>query len=616
MSDASTPDILLTVPEEIASDELLMLTGNEYLSLPQINPGGGIEAINIIHLQNKGLLQFDGTSEKALIEPLIEIEQTAVDLATAARWHYAQNWLPSFSAGGDSSWNLEGEIVTPPGQRGFYYRLALTSKTEKVIKARLGWSGNWHGFSYIVFKKRSIDSKNYLFYDKWSKSLVLEASVGLPLAALAMATTPAQRWTINEANNRYETTHQFELGAGESKEIILYVAVNLEADGAATTSVDLRRQGYKNLKQSAVGWLDDHLPSRNDFKLTGLLNRNLLFSYYFALGRSIDSDELVAVTSRSPRYYVSAAFWSRDALLWSFPAIMLLNRNTARELLLTAFDRHISFAGDHAHYISGTVLYPGFELDQLAAYLIALRHYLHSGGDQDILKDNLIQKGMEIIVEKAFEQFVPEHGLFKTFLDPSDDPVVYPYLTYNNALLQCVFSFLGSLQAEELWFHRSDFQILAAELRQTIYEHCIIKGPLGLMFAWAVDGNGRFSLYDNPPGSLQLLAHYGFCASDDSVFKATVHWIRSANNKYFHQGSAFEEAGSLHAGKPWPLAACNDLLAYNTSALDFFSRAEMDNGFFCETVNPDTGKVSTGAAFASAAGFMAYALHKISLSSQ
>jgi uncharacterized protein len=608
MSNGSAPDILLTVPEEIASDEVLMLTGNEYLSLPHINPGGGIEAINIIHLQHRGLLQFDGAGEKALIEPLIEIDQRPVDLATAARWHYVHDWLPSFSAGGDDSWNLEGEIITPPGQRGFCYRLTLTNKTEQAIKARLGWTGVWQGFSYIIFKKRSIDGKNYVFYDKWSKSLVLEASAGLPLAALAMATTPGQTWTINETGNQYETAYEFVLNAGESNETILYVAVNLEADGAATTSVDLRRQGYEILKQLAVGWLEDHLPTRNDFELTGLLNRNLLFSYYYALGRSIDSNQLVAITSRSPRYYVSAAFWSRDSLLWSFPAVMLLNRDTARELLLTAFDRHITFAGDHAHYINGTVLYPGFELDQLAAYLIALRHYLCSGGDQDILKESIIRKGMEIIVEKTFEQFVPEHGLFKTFLDPSDDPVTYPYLTYNNALLQCGFSFLGSLQAEERWFHRSDFQILAAELRQTIYEYCIIKGPLGLMFAWAVDGNGRFSLYDNPPGSLQLLAHYGFCDCNDTVFKTTVRWIRSANNKYFHLGSAFEEAGSLHAGKPWPLAACNDLLAYNTSALDFFSRAEMDNGFFCETVNPDTGKVSTGAAFASAAGFMAYAL--------
>jgi uncharacterized protein len=66
--------------------------------------------------------------------------------------------------------------------------------------------------------------------------------------------------------------------------------------------------------------------------------------------------------------------------------------------------------------------------------------------------------------------------------------------------------------------------------------------------------------------------------------------------------------GSLHSGNPWPLGACNDLLALNVSALDFLKRVKMDNGFFCETVDPETGTVSTGAAFASAAGFLAYAL--------
>ena len=34
----------------------------------------------------------------------------------------------------------------------------------------------------------------------------------------------------------------------------------------------------------------------------------------------------------------------------------------------------------------------------------------------------------------------------------------------------------------------------------------------------------------------------------------------------------------------------------------------MDNGFCCETVDPQTGRAATGAAFASAAGFLAHAL--------
>jgi uncharacterized protein len=460
----------------------------------------------------------------------------------------------------------------------------------------------------LVFNKREVDGKNSITYNRWTKSLVLEASAGLPLAALALAVEPETEWYFDQDSKRFSTDHYTEIKANESFTITLFAAVNLEADGAATTNVDLRRRGEEALKNLTCSWLESRRVKLDNSALSSLLNKNLFFCYFFSLARSLDSETLVAVTSRSPRYYVSAAFWSRDALLWSFPAIMIADQTSARELLLNVYQRHIRNAGDHAHYINGTVLYPGFELDQLAAYYIALQLYLEQSGDYSMIKEDLILTGLDLLTEKAFEHFDPESGLYSTFLDPSDDPVSFPYLTYSNVLLQCAFNFLAILQREELWHHKSDFAILARELQQAIYDQCTVKGPCGQMFTWAVDGKGRFTLYDNPPGSLQLLAHYRFCSLNDTIYKNTVRWIRSANNNYFHQGSRFEEAGSRHSANPWPLAACNDLLACNSGALDFLTRAEMDNGFFCETVNPDTGQVSTGAAFASAAGFLAYAL--------
>lgn len=607
---------LLTVPEEISGEEFLLLTGNEYLSLPLIDRGGGIRAINFIHFKQNGLLQFAGEGDIPLIEPLFVINEKPVAISSLAEWFYQGDWLPSFSYEDQAGLRFKGEIVTPPGFKGFYYRIAVENNSSNKIIACLGWQVNWKRFSYIVFNERNLDVKRVMAYNRWSKSLILEAYCGFPLAGLALAVDDDNFWQRNESGGYSNAAKVLSLAAGETAEAVLYGGVNLEGDGAGTTTVDLRRHGMVNLRERAEMWLENRRLEIDNEPLGALLNRNLFFNFFYAVGKSLDSDELIALTSRSPRYYVSAAFWSRDCLLWSFPAIMLVDQNTARELLLAVFNRHIKNAGDHAHYIGGTVLYPGFELDQLTAYLLALKHYLSSSDDFGILKERSIRDGLEILAEKAFERFVPEHGLFTTFLDPSDDPVICPYLTYNNSLLQCSFNFLGSLQAEELWDHKSDFQVLAAELQKTIYEQCVVNGPFGLMFAWSVDGNGRFTLYDNPPGSLQLLAHYGFCSYEDTVFKNTVRWIRSSNNEYFHQGKTFEEAGSRHAGNPWPLAACNDLLACNSGALDFFNRAEMDNGFFCETVNPETGKVSTGAAFASGAGFMAYALNKIRSPSQ
>ena len=65
--------------------------------------------------------------------------------------------------------------------------------------------------------------------------------------------------------------------------------------------------------------------------LDRIMNRNLLFTTYYAWGRAIDTEQFVGMTSRSNRYYVSAAYWDRDALLWSFPALLDSDPARARE---------------------------------------------------------------------------------------------------------------------------------------------------------------------------------------------------------------------------------------------------------------------------------------------
>ena len=44
--------------------------------------------------------------------------------------------------------------------------------------------------------------------------------------------------------------------------------------------------------------------------------------------------------------------------------------------------------------------------------------------------------------------------------------------------------------------------------------------------------------------------------------------------------------------------------------MDFSATARMDNGIACETVDRETGEAKTGAAFATVAGFIGYALYR------
>lgn len=606
----SSGEKLLTRPEPIDENKLFYPTGNEYIALPENEEKGGIKTANLLRFDLNGMLEFSGSEAEALLSPLVSVNGEQENLSDVFNWHYDAGWIPCFETDLKNKLLLRGTIATPPGYKGFLYILTLKNRGSHKLEVEAGWQGCWANFNLIVFSRRSLEVSRKIFFDTWTGSLVLEAAAGTPLAALALSTKPGDEWLIEQESGRFSTTTLMEIEPGEEKTITLYGSINLEADGAATTNVDLRRHGSEKLLAIQRDWLSQRYIRVTNVDFEGLLNRNLFFCYYYSTARFLDTDQIAALTSRSPRYYVSAAFWSRDALLWSFPAILLIDQNSARSLLLTLFSRHAANAGEHAHYLNGTILYPGFELDQLAAYLVALDRYLMKTDDYQIIGAREIQEGLTLIAELALQNFDPNCGLYSTFLDPSDDPADYPYLTYNNALLQRAFCLLADLQRRDLWFDHNDFATLARELEESIYEHSTVHGPCGLMFAWAVDGKGKFTLYDNPPGSLQLLAHYRFCSSADTVFKNTVRWIRSPNNRYFHADSLFEEAGSLHCGNPWPLGACNNLLAFNAGALDFLKRAKMDNGFFCETVDPETGKVSTGAAFASAAGFLAYTLYR------
>lgn len=608
---------LMTASPELSAEEPLYLTGNEYISLPEIGPGGEIRSINVLHMGARGLLEFRGTGEHPLLAPFAAVQGTAAKGLEKLSWCYRHDWIPHFELNLEDRCSIEGDYFAPPGHRGFCCRLHLANRSAAALTVELGWRGCWSEFNHLIFNRRRVKGEQTAEYDSWTGSLILEQRSGLPLAALALALTAEGSednrpcWDFQRPPGEAVTfrgSARLEVEPGGSSTVTLYAAVNLEADGAGTTAMDLKRHGVAALAAETERRLAEQRIDLPDDAAAAVLNRNLFFNYFFALGRALDDDSLVPVTSRSPRYYVSAAYWSRDTLLWSFPGLLLADRAASRELLLTVFRRHLDRAGEHAHYINGVLLYPGFELDQLAAHFLALERYEKMTGDLSLLREEIIASGLGLLAEKALSQFDPGSSLYRTFLDPSDDPVLYPFLIYDNALLQCGFTYLARLQEAGRWHNPTDFAGPADALQQEIYRQGTVKGPCGIMYAWAVDGKGRFQLYDNPPGSLQLLAFYGFCSPEAQIFRNTVSWIRSAHNPHFHGEAPFAEAGSRHAPKPWPLAACNDILALNGGGVDFLLRAPMDNGFCCETVDPQRGQAATGAAFASCAGFLAHAL--------
>ncbi|MDQ7820958.1 MAG: glycoside hydrolase family 125 protein [Armatimonadota bacterium] len=567
------------------------------MALPDLAPDGSLGSLQVLSAAARGLVGVEGSP---LLRPL-----AGGTLRRRPVWERVDGWIPRFRWS-SADLSLTETVLAPPDHKGIV--ILLEVEARRSVRVEAGLAGQWDRTTYTLFHTRTLPVTAAARIDPWTRSVSLEALGPLPVVAWAVHPVPDVRPQVERSRDRISLrlTRPLRLRRGQREVMAFYVGVGAEADGARTTAVDLRRRGWETLLAETRSRLAP-LQAGGSGRLGALYTLNLLFNRFFTCGRTIDTEQWVWVTSRSPRYYVCAAFWSRDAFLWSLPGLVLADRDVAREVVLYACRTHWRNAGMHAQYVDGSVIYPGFELDELAAFPVGVGTYLRATGDESILDDPAVRQVLADYPARL-DAWRGPCGLHATFLDPSDDPVVYPYLTYDNVL-----AWRGLLDAAQMcerlgWREQAASARRAADdLQRAVRAHCIVPGPDGPMFAWAVDGQGGYQLYDNPPGSLVLLAHHGFCAPDDPVYAATVAWIRSPANPWYVAGT-FGSPASAHSPDPWPMAAANDLLAGRADALQWLREAEMDGGIACETVDARTGRVKTGAAFATCAGLLAAAL--------
>ena len=642
-------DRLLTTPEIIRDHVACLPTGNDYVSLPTIRPeDGGVERFGVLHRGCVSLLEVCGPAPaskrpgaESLLAPFLSVDGEEQALAGALGWERVGCWLPRFSwTSPDGSLRLEGTIFAPLGVKGFVYVLRVQrSRGEGALRLSFGLRGQWGDTLQTVFSSARVQGTHRVYRDRWTAGPVFEVRPGPALVGWAVLVRPAPDrcgWAAGSAETspsqdeelavaagtpiRYHFARDVELASGAAAELALYVGVNREGDGARTTAIDLARSGHTALLASTTRWLESRaqalprLPAAERPRVETVATLNLLFNRFFAFGRCLDTEELACVTSRSPLYYVSAAFWARDSLLWSLPALLRVEPELAREVLLLCYTRHLRNAGVHALYLDGTVLYPGFELDELCAYVVGLGHYLEVTGDAALLAEAPIARGLHQIEEKLLARRHGETWLFETFLYPSDDPAVLPYLTYDTALAARALDLLGDFAERGLWPRSrvaTPHRELAGLVRRAIHERLVVDGPFGPMFAWSTDLGDppRHRLYDEPPGSLQLLWHYGLCSADDPVYQSTRRWIHSPENPYWYGDGRLVETGCPHAEHPFVMSLFNSLLSgREEQAKEILLRAPLDGGLACESFDRDSGEVRTGAAFATCAGFLGYAL--------
>lgn len=582
--------------------ERYLPTGNEQISLPRVNEiNAGVEDLTFLHMASRGLIDLRGGHAEPLMRPFAAPRGAEAELE-GFEWSRLGHWYPRFTARAGSL-ALEGVILAPVGERGFGYRLKVTNTGAEPVEAAFGLRGQAGSAWHCVNVDKRIEGSLNCYISGWSGLPVFEQMCGVPLFALAPICEGECRADFEPAGEGWlwRLERSVSLAPDGSAELTVWWGLGLEEISAVTSARELQRRGWDWELRRSLAWLAERSCDLGDEALTRLYNTNLFFCIFFSTGRTLDTEELVLVTSRSPRYYVSAAYWDRDSLLWSFPAVLDADAALAREMLGYVFGRQRRNIGVHSRFIDGTVLESGFELDELMAPVLALERYVDATGDRSVLTDPDVLRGIEEILKKLDAERAGSCELYETFLQPTDDERVYPYITHDNVLVWRALRALGRL------FERPELTERAECVRRAIYDNCIFDGA----FAWSVDLAGGHDVYDEPPGSLLLLPYYGFCDWDDPVYLKTAEMIRSPDYAYSFAGCEIAEIGCPHAPHPWLLSIGNSLLCGRAeSALEHLRRTRLDNGIACESVDEHTGECTTGEAFATCAGFICHALRR------
>ena len=538
------------------------------------------------------------------MQPFLTVDGMELPLQDLS-WSRVHFWIPVRQKETQSA-SVKLTVLTPVGERGFAVRIAAMPKTD--CRVTFGLRGLWAKSLHCVNEEKELEGHTHAYASRWGGGLVIDYRVGFPAFALAPMTDRAAKseWSQTGNSVSYQISCEIDAKASQEEALTVFWGLGFEEVAAVTSAKEQLRRGWDWLYRKTADWLDKRTVQLPTPELTEVYNVNQFFCLFYATGRTFDTEELICATSRSTRYYVSAAYWDRDSLLWAFPTILRADAALAKEVLTYVFTRQRQNIGVHSRFIDGTMLEPGFELDELVAPVLALQAYLSKTRDEAFLQERFVQDGLSLILTRLQEVRHPETTLYETFLQPTDDEIVHPYLTYDNVLVWRALQLLADWRPAQ----RGSLLAEADAVRAAIFTHCVKKDADGQpYFAWSVDLAGHHDVYDEPPGSLQLLPYYGFCERTDVIWQNTVRMIRSADYKFSFAGKPIAEIGCPHAPWPWVLSLCNSLLCgHAEQALRELTIMPMDNGIACESVDADTGECTTGSAFATCAGFLCHAL--------
>lgn len=565
------------------------ITGNHWLALPCIHPAdASIHAIGMLHRGARAAIEFAGSGDfvngtgEPLLRPSFHVNGERRDLSgLSVAWERALGWIPTFTCTvGDLL--VRGTIFAPYGRdadvSGAVYALSIENRSGGDLEIGVSLGGTLGLRQLRVRTPRPFDDATRVSIGA-SGAVLLEGAALPGLAAVALTSDGDVAATVDGAS--FELRRTVSVPKGGRAQLAFFIAAGPERDGAEATAAVLRRRGWRDLLAATRDALRMLEQTTGNETVDRLINRNLLFAYFYAVGRALDDAQYYLVRTRVPWNGRGVTVRDWNALMWTVPAVQLADPPLARELLLRMCELHGYAPGRGVHYLDGTLFEPGFAIEGVAAYPIAVERYIRDTGDDRIVDEPVLADTLYLSADDLETRRNEGVPLYSTEVTPAGTPVVHPYTLHGNATVAQALDVLRRTLDEETARGLQDPEAVRAALMR----HFAGEGSQSA-YASSIDLRGASSNEDEPSASAFWLPLYEAVSRQDSTYRRTVKAIRPAGGELVQQ--------------------CARLIGpESASVLRWLRRAPLDGGVAAEVLDED-GKAAGNGGDASLSGLLAW----------
>ena len=576
------------------------LTGNHWLALPCIHPANGaVQAIGALHRGARAAVEFAGSADflsggEALLAPVVQVDGAELDLSSGTMaWERAAQWLPTFTCTlGDLV--IRGTVFAPYGRdtdvAGAVYALGVENRGSRAHRVSLGVRGTLGHRQLRVRTPRPAEDAPRVSLGE-DGMVLLEGSAQPGLVALALCADADASPAVHGTSFSLGTSS--DVAPRGQAQAAFYIGAGPERDGAMATASVLRRRGWRALLAGTRDALQQLEQSSGSEAVDRIINRNLLFAYFYAVGRALDDAHYYVVRTRAPWHAAGVTVRDWEALMWVLPAVQLADPGLAREVLLRMCELHAYAPGHGVHYLDGTMFEPGFALEGVAAYPIAVDRYLRDTGDDAIVEEPAIGDALYAAADDLRERRDQRVPLYSTDVLPDGAPAAHPFTLHANAAAALALDVLRRTLDEQSARDVEDPAAVRAAIRRHFAPERDQKGTLGA----SIDLAGHVSADDPPSASALWLPLYEAVGRDDSLYRRTVKAIPAGDDLLVRRIARLLGPGG-------------------DAVFQWLRRAPLDGGLAAELVD-DSGAAVANGGDASLSGLLAatawYAVHALGL---